>query len=123
MAIFLVGLDALDSNRNFDSFNIGSLEHKNKTVLDVAKLFLKSFEKYNIKVVNNHQYKESNFLSLDTSKARNKIFGAKFKFEEIIRQTALWYKRALNNEDPYIITKDHIDNYFNLIFKGNKIYA
>ena len=32
-------------------------------------------------------------------------------------------KRALNNEDPYIITKDHIDNYFNLIFKGNKKYA
>ena len=120
----LVGLDALDSNRNFDSFNIGSLEHKNKTVLDVAKLFLKSFEKYNIKVVNNHQYKESNFLSLDTSKARNKIFWSPMlNFEEIIRQTASWYKRALNNEDPYIITKDHIDNYFNLIFKGNKKYA
>ena len=120
----LVGLDALDNNRNFDTFNIGSLEHKSKTVLDVAKLFLKSFEKNNIKVVNNHQYKESNFLSLNTSKARNNIFWSpKLNFEEIIIQTASWYKRVLNNEDPYIITKDQIDNYFNLLFKGNKIYA
>ncbi len=120
----LVGLDMLDSNKSFDTFNISSLDHKNKTVLDVTKLFLKSFEKNNIKVINNYKYKENNFLSLDTRKARNNIsWQPMLSFEEIITQTASWYKRALNNEDPYFITTEHIKKYLNLIFKGNEIYA
>ena len=43
-------------------------------------------------------------------------------YEEIIRQTE-WYKRALNNEDPYIITKDHIENYLEIITNLNRNYA
>ena len=44
-------------------------------------------------------------------------------FDELILQTANWYKRVLNNEDPYFVTSQHIKEYFNLIFEGNKIYA
>ena len=120
----LVGLDALDSKKSFDTFNIGSLDHKNKTVLDVTRLFLKAFKKNNIKISNSYKYKENNFLSLDTSKANNNIsWYPMLSFEEIITQTASWYKRALNNEDTYHLTREQIKKYLNLIFEGNRIYA
>ena len=45
------------------------------------------------------------------------------KFDELIFQTANWYKRVLKNESPYFVTKDLIKDYCNLIHKRDKIYA
>ncbi len=124
LGYLLVGLDMLDNHKSFDTFNISSLDHNNKTVLDVTKLFLKSFEKNKIKFIDNHKYKENNFLRLDSSKVRNKTsWHSITSFEELISQTAIWYKRVLNKEDPYYVTSEYIKNYLNFISGGNKIYA
>ncbi len=124
LGYLLVGLDAINTNKSFDSFNIGSFDNESKTVLEVTKLFLKTFNKKNIKIVNNNKYVEKKFLNLDTTKARNDLsWSSMVKFDELIFQTANWYKRVLKNESPYFVTKDLIKDYFNFIDKRDKIYA
>ena len=36
-------LDTINTNKSFDSFNIGSFDNESKTVLEVTNLFLKTF--------------------------------------------------------------------------------
>ena len=45
------------------------------------------------------------------------------KFDELILQTANWYKRVLKNESPYYVTKELTKDYCKLINKRDKIYA
>jgi len=124
LGYLLVGLDTINSKKSFDSFNIGSFDNENRTVFEVTNLFLKTFDTKDIKIVNNNKYTEKKFLNLDTTKARNDLsWSSMVKFEELIFQTANWYKRVLKNESPYFVTKDLIKNYCNLIHKRDKVYA
>ena len=124
LGYLLVGLDAVNSKKSFDSFNIGSLDNENKTVLEVTKLFLKTFDTKNIKIENNNKYSEKKYLNLDATKARNILsWSSMVKFDELILQTANWYKRVLKNESPYHVTKELTKDYFKLINKKDRIYA
>ncbi|MBF96029.1 MAG: CDP-glucose 4,6-dehydratase [Alphaproteobacteria bacterium MarineAlpha9_Bin4] len=124
LGYLLVGLDTINSKKSFDSFNIGSFDNENKTVLEVTKLFLKTFDIKKIKIVNNNKYLEKKFLNLDSTKAKiNLSWSSMIEFNESIFQTACWYKRVLKKESPYLVTKDLIKDYCKLINTRDKIYA
>ena len=80
----------------------------------MTKSFLRLFKKSKIKFINSHKYNENDFLRLDTSKVRNKTsWHSMTSFEELILQTANWYKRVINNEDPYFVTREYIKTILN----------
>ncbi len=120
----LVGIDIIGSNKKFDSYNIGAQSSENKTVLEVTEGFLKSLGKKDFTVIKKNKYIEKEFLSLDTKKIRTNLSWYTITdFNKVILQTSRWYKRVINNESPYLVTREFTENYCNQIFERKKIYA
>ena len=59
----------------------------------------KYYGKGNYEIKNNQDFKESNYLQIDISKAIRKLgWSPALKIEETIAETAIWYKKYVDNE-------------------------
>jgi dTDP-D-glucose 4,6-dehydratase len=56
--------------------------------------------------------KESELLTLDSSKVRNTTgWHDKYDFEESVKQTASWYRRITNGESSLLVSQEQVTSF------------
>lgn len=81
------------------AWNFGPYPQSSITVQELTDIFLKYYGKGNYEIKNNQDFKESNYLQIDISKAIRKLgWSPALKIEETIAETAIWYKKYVDNE-------------------------
>jgi len=94
-------------------WNIGPLGSSYRTVEDLAMEVLKEWTSTSSWIQDKAGYKkESEFLTLDSSKARNTIgWHDKYDFEESVKQTVSWYRRITNGESPLLVSQEQVASF------------
>ncbi|OEJ15959.1 CDP-glucose 4,6-dehydratase [Brachyspira hampsonii] len=112
----LLAYNIINKNDVSDSYNFAPIDEGNKfTVEYITKSFIDNIGKGSYKInIQDTDKKEMNMLRLDSSLARKELkWNERFSTEEAIKQTAIWYKEYLNNNDLNIITNKQIKEYIN----------
>ena len=110
----LLAYNIINKNNVSDSYNFAPIDEGNKfTVEYITKCFIDNIGKGSYKInIQDTNKKEMNMLRLDSSLARKELgWNEKFNTEEAIRQTAIWYKEYLNNNELNTITSKQIKEY------------
>jgi CDP-glucose 4,6-dehydratase len=99
-----------------ESFNFSPLENKEIIVEEVTKEFISSIGKGSYEIDSSKEnLHEAKMLKLDSSKAfRDLNWIPKFRTEEAISQTALWYKDYLEKKDIDLICQKELKNFIKL---------
>jgi CDP-glucose 4,6-dehydratase len=89
-------------------WNIGPLESNYRIVDDLAMEVLKEWPSTSSWIQDTADYKkESELLTLDSSKVRNTTgWHDKYDFEESVKQTASWYRRITNGESSLLVSQE-----------------
>lgn len=112
----ILGLKLLSRNFNKSiqpSWNFGPERNNNKNVLNVAKKFLHIWNiKKRIVINNKSEFKESNYLQVNISKAKKQLnWRPKLNFDQSIKFTVEWYKIFYKSKNVENFTNDQIDEY------------
>ena len=96
-----------------EAFNFGPKKNNNYKVIDVVKAMKKNWKNIKWKIIKNKEFKESNLLKLNSSKAEKLLkWKVKLNFSQTLFLTSEWYKNFYNkkiNVNKY--TKDQIKKY------------
>ena len=97
-----------------DSYNFGPNPQDELTVKEMAEMALKIWESGNIEFpVLNGQPHEAGLLSLDISKAAEKLqWQPKWTAEQALEYTLQWYKTYYCNENIDKLMVEQINSYF-----------
>ena len=100
--------------KNFDAINFGPKKNQISSVKKVVGIILKSLNT-KVKILNkniNNDYKEKNFLALDSSLAKKTLkWSAKINLNESIKLTLDWYLEYFKKKNMYEYTCKQIKNY------------
>jgi CDP-glucose 4,6-dehydratase len=99
-----------------NSYNFGPSKSEDKNVRSLVTEFTKHFNNVGSESEENLHKKsvESNYLSLDSSLAKNDLnWSSKFQFEEAVSLTAEWYDSYLNRCNMSAITLEQIKLFTN----------
>ncbi|WP_295161170.1 CDP-glucose 4,6-dehydratase [uncultured Brachyspira sp.] len=110
----LLAYNLINKNNISDSYNFAPIDEGNKfTVEYITKYFINDISRGSYKInIQNTDKKEMNMLRLDSSLARKELnWNEKFNTEEALKQTSVWYREYLNNNDLNIITNKQIKEY------------
>ena len=96
-----------------ESFNFSPLENKEIIVEEITKEFIYSIGKGSYAIDSSKaNLHEATMLRLDSSKALKKLnWIPKFKTEQAIKKTALWYKEYLGKSDIDSLCQNELNNF------------
>ena len=98
------------------SWNFGPPSQNVMNVKEVAEKIYKVLEKGKLKIIKNKiNFHEANLLQLNCDKANQFLsWEPKWDLDKTLKNTALWYKRYFEKDDPREITLDQIKEYFEI---------
>ena len=103
------------SNLEFSGdWNFGPVNSKPITVRELVETIINYWGagSYRISQKKNYNAKESNYLQLDSSKARMKLnWFTPYDFEETVRETVEWYRKYYDRKDVDSETETQIKRY------------
>lgn len=107
--------DRLIQGKCQGAWNFGPKINEIKTVSEFSNEFYSHFGKKNFWNSIISEKTETNFLSLNSSKAKTSLdWEPKLNFSDSVSLTANWYKKVMNNTNVLEATLDDINYYFNL---------
>jgi len=102
---------------NGEAWNFGPSNQSIKTVHELTKLMISSWENINIDTpsLDNQPY-ESSLLHLSIDKAQTFLkWEPKLPFHQAVIKTGEWYKRIQKGDSPRIVTQEQIIEFMNLL--------
>ena len=99
-----------------ESFNFSPIENKEVNVEEIVSSFISVIGTGNY-VINTSEenHHEAQILKLNSSKARKRLkWVPKYKIEDAVTKTALWYKDYLINSDVECLCKRELINFIRL---------
>ena len=99
---YLILIEKLIINKEFDVWNFGPETINYRTVEDLAKLAAELWGiEFNWELSTNSDFKETDFLTLDSSKARSELnWKDKLNFTESVNKSITWYKDLSKGFNP-----------------------
>ena len=103
------------------SWNFGPNNIDTKTVIDIVNYIeLKTKNKLDYELKNFEEYKESNFLKLDSTKSINNLkWNPIWDINESLDKTIEWYINYNKKSDMSIVSNNQIDEFINSYYKRN----
>lgn len=98
------------------SWNFGPPSQNVMNVKEVTEKIHKVLERGKLKIIKNKtNFHEANLLQLNCDKANQFLsWEPKWDLDKTLKNTALWYKRYFEKDDPQEITLDQIKEYFEI---------
>lgn len=100
------------------AFNFGPDDEKVYSVLDIVKHLVSTFEKDidEIVEIENPKYYESDYLQLDSTKAKDVLnWQPLLNIENNIAETSEWYREYYSGNNPKEICTKYLNKYFKLL--------